>query len=521
MKLATVELSETNRFSDLFLDYLNGSERLKEFYKRYPEIASFKEQIADKKFSAENRKILCSTLSDQYQGISSKKAVNTSLQKLASEKTFTITTGHQLNIFTGPLYFIYKIVSVIKTCKQLKSEYPEYDFVPVYWMASEDHDYDEIKYFWLNNKKYVWETEQSGAVGEFEVSGLKELSKSIPGIPEFFKEAYSKGKTLAEAVRWYVHELFGDEGLVVIDGNSKKLKSLFTDIVKDDLINHSAGKLVADTSAKIDELGYKTQIYARDINLFYLDKGVRERIEKNDARDYHVLNTDLSFSEEEILKIIDETPEKFSPNVVLRPLYQEVVLPNLAYIGGPAEVVYWFQLKDMFDHYKTSFPILMPRNFAAILPNHINEKVGKTGLNYADLFKPKHELHKQVTLSNTSEKVLLNGQKDELMNLFNKIKEQAASIDQTLVDHVDAQSTIAKSKLDTIEKKFIRAEKRKQSEKIAQIDSILEVLFTNDSLQERRDNFLNFYLLNSQFVEQLIAEFEPFEFKFYILSNGQ
>ncbi|MEQ8926468.1 MAG: bacillithiol biosynthesis cysteine-adding enzyme BshC [Fulvivirga sp.] len=521
MKLATIELSETNRFSDLFLDYINGSEKIREFYNRYPNISFFKKQIEEKKFSAENRKILCSVLADQYKNSTPKEAVNTSLQKLASEKTFTITTGHQLNIFTGPLYFIYKIASVIKTCQLLKAEYPEYDFVPVYWMASEDHDYDEIKYFWLNNKKHVWETTQAGAVGEFEIVELKKLSDSVPGIPKFFKEAYSKGKTLAEAVRLYVHELFGDEGLVVVDGNSSQLKSLFSNVAKDDLINHTVGKLVAETSAKIDELGYKTQIYARDINLFYLDKGVRERIEKDDQGNYHVLNTELSFSKGEILKVLDKAPEKFSPNVVLRPLYQEVVLPNLAYIGGPAEVVYWFQLKDMFEHYRVPLPILMPRNFAAILPKHINDKIAKTGLNYSELFKPKHELHKQITLSNTSEKVLLNGQKDELISLFNKIKQQAASIDQTLVDHVDAQSTITKAKLDTIEKKFIRAEKRKQAEKIGQVDSVLEVLFPNGSLQERRDNFLNFYLLNPQLIKQLISEFDPFEFKFYILSNGE
>lgn len=520
MKLATIDLKDTNRFGKSFIRYIEADNELKQFYNRYPAPENFKSQIEEKKFDDNKRKTLHQELKRAYNLVESTKRVDQNIESLLNNNTFTVTTGHQLNIFTGPLYFIYKIVTVIKACQELKNRYPEYNFVPLYWMASEDHDFEEINHFWFNNKKHKWETNQSGAVGRFSVKELANLANEIPGIPQFFKDAYSGSKNLAEAVFTYVNALFGEYGLVVVDADNRELKSIFKEIIKDDLINHIALNQVDKTSRVLNNNDVDAQISAREINFFYLTEGIRERIEF-DGEKYYVLNTDISFSKNEILKEVDENPMAFSPNVVLRPLYQETILPNLAYIGGPSEVIYWFQLKGLFEHYKTPFPIVMPRNFAAILEGHHLSKIEKTGRSFKDFFMPKHELHKLVTLKESTDKVLLNGEKDKLLELFTAIKKQAEEIDKTLVAHVEAQSKKTEMKLEAIEKKFIRAEKRKHEDKIAQIDDVLDSFFPGGGLQERRDNFLNFYLSNPDLIHQLVKQFDPFNFKFYILKNGK
>ena len=184
-------LSETRTFSNFFLDYLEHKQNLKPFYHRFPSPENFNALITDKSthFTDHHRQVLADVLEQQYAGLEQVPAVKANLTALRDRKTFTITTGHQLNIFTGPLYFIYKIVTVINVCRELKLKYPEYSFVPVYWMASEDHDYDEIKYFWLYGKKYVWETDQKGAVGRFKTDNLQALINEVPGDVGIFRDA--------------------------------------------------------------------------------------------------------------------------------------------------------------------------------------------------------------------------------------------------------------------------------------------------------------------------------------------
>lgn len=520
MKLAEVDLKDTNKFSGLFVDYIDQrNDSLKEFYSQFPSIENFETQIKQKSFSPAKRMTLVKALELQYVDIPTTDKTKNNLKLLGEATTFTVTTGHQLNIFTGPLYFIYKIVTAIDTCKHLKAKYPNYNFVPVYWMASEDHDFDEINHFILEGEKYQWDTDQTGAVGRFNPKGLEKIAKAIPGMPDLFMEAYKNAKTLAEACLRYVNALFGEHGVVVVDADNANLKQLFSRVIEDDIFNHQAKKEVELSTGKIEQLGYKTQVYAREINFFYLKDNLRERIERTESG-FQVLNTDIQFTEPEMIEEIASSPDRFSPNVILRPLYQETVLPNLAYIGGPSEVAYWFQLKGVFNHYETTFPILMPRNFAALLNKNTIRKVNKSGLDWVEFFKPTHILHKEETLRNSEEDILLNGKEVKIRELFTEIKKQAENIDKTLIAHVEAQSTITLNKLTAIEKKFIRAEKRKQVEKIRQIDDILGQLFPSSSLQERRENFISFYLHNPRLIDNLVDNFDPFNFKFYILNNG-
>ncbi|MGK7389637.1 MAG: bacillithiol biosynthesis cysteine-adding enzyme BshC [Candidatus Cyclobacteriaceae bacterium M2_1C_046] len=518
MDCQKIAFEKTNRFSSFFLDYINKSEKVKPYFDLYPDPKNFQKQIDHKK-DFPHREVLVNTLKSQYKDLDADPLLTQNIDLLGSPKTYTVTTGHQLNIFTGPLYFIYKIVTVINACRKLKETYPNYHFVPVYWMATEDHDFDEIQYFRLGGKKFIWETDQKGAVGRFDPSSIKALLKDIPGVPDFFKEAYSQ-KTLAEAVRYYVNHLFGSEGLVVIDADHKAFKKLFTDVIKDDLSQHSAKKKATEQMDVLSKQGYETSIFPRDINFFYLDQQLRERIEKA-GEIYKVVDTDISFSEKEILQLIEEHPEKFSPNVILRPLYQEAILPNLAYVGGPAEVVYWLPLKPVFEHFDIPFPMVMPRNFAMVIPHHIQNKIDKTGLMTEELFEGPETLYKKSVKKFTVKEIELNGQITRFEELFNSIKQQALAIDPTLGPHVEAQKEKTKKRLENMEKKFIRAEKRNQSDKLRQVEAVLEFLFPNQSLQERTDNFLNFYLENPDFIKDLINCFDPFDYRFHILNYGK
>jgi bacillithiol biosynthesis cysteine-adding enzyme BshC len=519
MQLKKIALADTRSFSSFFLDYIQQNQSLKKFYHRFPVPENFKDQIAEKEatFSGDNRKVLVSALQEQYKNIDTVEIVKQNISSLGDSKTFTVTTGHQLNIFTGPLYFIYKIVTVINTCKKLKALYPAYNFVPVYWMASEDHDYDEIKYFRLYGKKYVWETDQTGAVGRFNTTGLDKILNELPGDTQVFKNAYLKKTKLNGAVRQYVNELFGAEGLVVADGDSRELKSLFKEVIKDDLTQHHAKELVDRTDKELESLGYKTQVFCRDINFFYLQDGLRSRIEKQDEL-YKIVDTDITFTSEEIHKLVETEPEKFSPNVILRPLYQEMILPNLAYVGGPAEVVYWLQLKDVFEYFKTPFPILMPRNFAMVIEQHVIKKFEKTKLELKDLFEEKNHLFNHWVLKNTQHNLSVSEERKIINRIFEALKERATGIDQTLVPFVGAEGKRAMNSLEKIETKLLRAEKRSQSDKLKQIEFVKDALFPNGSLQERTDNFLNFYQQDPQFIEQLLRCFDPFDFQFNILS---
>lgn len=519
MQLHKLSLSETHAFNQFFLDYIQKKETLTEFYSRYPSIENFKDQIKDKArtFPKENRKILHDAILNQYGKLSTTDQVKKNISLLSDEKTFTITTGHQLNVFTGPLYFIFKIVTVINAARELKKTYPDYNFVPVYWMASEDHDFDEIKYFRLYGKKYVWNTTQTGAVGRFSPNGLATLMEEIPGDISIFREAYTKMSTLADAVRYYVNALFGDEGLVVVDPDDSSLKGIIRNVIRDDIFDGVNKECVDKTTSALEDLGYKTQVYCRDVNFFYIDNGIRERIEK--AGDvFKVVGTDIVLTRSEVEKLIEEHSEKFSPNVILRPLFQELILPNLAYVGGPAEMVYWLQLKQMFDNHKVPFPILLPRNFAMVIDHEVLRKLEKTGLGVKDIFEEKNYLFNHWVLTNSPRNLTVGGERNEINSIFQELRSRAELVDKTLSPFVGAEGKRALNSLERIERKLLRAEKRLHADKLRQIEFIKDCLFPGGSLQERADNFLNFQQQHPGFLSQLHTTLDPFDFRFNVLT---
>ena len=513
MTVHSVDLRNTGQFPALLLDYLDQKPSLKAFYDVFPTIENTKSIIEKRqKFDIEKRKTLVSVLERQYVGLDHLP----DFSLLLDDKTFTVTTGHQLNIFTGPLYIIYKIVTTIKLARAMQDTYPEYRFIPVYWMATEDHDFEEIASVNVAGQKIKWDGDHKGAVGRLDPKELEKLLKHLPGQPDLFARAYLSNETLADAVRCYMHELFGSDGLVCLDADDAELKRHFLPIVKQELTAPKSADLVNKTSAKLSSLGYHTPVNAREINLFYLERNVRERIVR-EGENFQVLNTDISFSEQEIIDLATRNPEYFSPNVVLRPLYEEVILPNLAYIGGPSEVPYWLQLKDIFDAYDVPFPMLIPRNFALYINQQQNQKIEKLNIAFEDLFLDEVALRRKYVETHSEHTLNLKEEKVSFHVMFDAILAKAIAIDVTMDGAVKAQETRLLNLLEHLENRLRKAEERNYSSEIDQLLNLKNKLFPGGSAQERYDNLLTFYVKDSAFISKLFDAFDPLNFTYNIL----
>ena len=516
LRIEKIPLSDTSYFSPTFLDYLDQNPKLNEFVGEYPTPEAFKEAMERRNFPADHRSVLVNILNEQYQGLVLSGKLTQNISSLNNPDCFTVTTGHQLNIFTGPLFFIYKIISTINACKVLGEKYPNREFIPVYWMASEDHDFAEINHFNLFGKEYQWDCDQTGAVGRFNLEGISDILDNLKDCPQLFEDAYRNSETLAEATRKIVNQLFGDQGLVIIDPDHTALKTLFSPIIKDELVNQSTYEQVQQSTQTLQAHGYKTLVTPREINLFYIKDGLRERIVRQDER-YEILGTEQSFSQQEILQELDNHPERFSPNVVLRTLYQETILPNLAYVGGPGELSYWLQFKSSFDHHNIPFPVLMPRNNVLVVNRSNTKKKMKLGLSTDDLFQSPNELKSTFLERNATSVLDLEAEKKAVNTTYQSIVEKIEAVDKSLTGYVKAEENKALKNLDQIEKRLIKAEERNQEMTISQVLGLKEKLFPNGSLQERNQNFLNFYINNQAFLNDLMALLDPFDFNFQVI----
>jgi bacillithiol biosynthesis cysteine-adding enzyme BshC len=524
-----ISYQESSYFSKLITDYLEQKPELDLLYNHFPTLNNFKLQIAEKQnsFPQVNRTTLVNAITKQYQDCKTTEVTNVNIQKLAHSNTFTITTGHQLNLFTGPLYFVYKITSTINLCLQLKKEYPQYDFVPVYWMATEDHDFEEINFFQHKNTKIKWDVECKGPVGRLKTNSLDLVFEAFANIlgnsihatylKELFQKSYLQHHTLAAATRFLVNELFGNQGLVILDGDDNTLKRLFIPYVKKELINQTSYKTVSTTNEKL-KASYPIQVNPREINLFFIEDTLRERIVLKDNK-YTINNTSLSYTSEEFLDLLETNPEKFSPNVILRPLYQEVILPNLAYIGGGGELAYWLQLKSNFEANTIPFPILVLRNSALISSNKQTQKATKLELSWADLFCNQQELFNRKTREFSKFTIDFSLQKEALYHQFKALKEIAQQTDPSFLGAVEAQEKKQIKGLDTLEKRLLKAEKRVHKDQLERIINLQNELFPAQSLQERKANFSQFYLeYGPELFKQLSANLNPLEADFKIIT---
>ena len=525
----SISFRDTNYFSALICDYLDEKQELGAFYNRFPRVENFKDQIIEKakNFSPEHREVLENALQDQYKNVDATLKTRNNIISLKSSDTFTITTGHQLNLFTGPLYFLYKIISTINLTRQLKTAYPDYNFLPVYWMATEDHDFEEINYFNFKGRKVQWSRDTSGAVGQLDTDGLMHVAEvfskqlgeheNAKRLKDLFKKAYTEFDTLTASTRYLANALFGEYGLVIIDGDDQALKGLFVPYIEKEVTAKCSFTAVSESNSQIKALDYKVQVNPREINLFYLTDGLRERIVASEGH-YSVQKTKVSWTENEILAEINRHPERFSPNVIMRPLYQEVILPNLCYIGGGGELAYWLQLKTYFDSVKVTFPILLLRNSVLLTSAKHLEKMQKLDLNVADLFLDQQDLISIETKKRSTFSIDFSDQKELLKNQFKALYDLAGKTDKSFLGAVGAQERKQIKGLEHLEKRLLKAQKKQLAGQLERIMAIQDALFPGQSLQERNMNFSEFYLeYGDTLIPKLQEALEPLKLSFLVL----
>ena len=514
MKKRSIPFEQTGKFSPLFLDYIAQKPSLQHLFNR-PHSLEGLQDIASQ-FKKEDRTILFDAISQQYEGIETSTLVKQNIALLQHENTYTVTTGHQLQLMTGPLFFVYKIITTINLCRELKKESPSDNFVPVFWMASEDHDFEEINSFLLFGKKHTWDSSQTGAVGEFHLEDLKASMDEWPDELAEYKAFYISSKNLSEATRKLVNHLFQEHGLLILDANDRSLKKLFVPLLKKELTTSFSFDAVSRTSQFLAENGYKTQVTPREINLFYLKDGVRERIIR-EGDVWKVNNTDLEFTEKQIDQLLEETPEVFSPNVILRPVYQQCILPNISYVGGPGELIYWLQLKEVFEAVDVVFPVLTPRSFGLFVNQNSQKKLDKLAIDVLSLFEEESLLRKSLVEKWSEADLDISEDKAALAKVFESLAQKGVAIDPTLKAFVEGEGKRTEKQLDTIEKKFKKAEERKLEQSITQVLTLQQRLFPNGGLQERQENLFSILLNTPNFIDDLIDVLDPLAISFNLL----
>lgn len=528
MSLTKISLEHTGRFNRLILDYVKEEPKLNEFYSLQHTLENYKQQIANRSQFPINRELLADSLLNQYKSIGgAKDSVLSNIESLKTENTFTITTGHQLNIFTGPLYFIYKILHTIKLADELRKAYPQNKFVPIYWMNSEDHDIEEVGQFNLFGKKHVWETDQTGATGKMNPASLTTFCSELENVfsnneetlkmVSVFYDAYAKHENLATATRHFANELFKEYGLVIIDSEDANLKRSFIPFFKKDILENQPYKLVQKTSKELDEAGYNTQVTPRQINCFYLIEGIRNRIVATE-NGFKVFQTNIRFTTGELIEELESHPERFSPNVVLRPLFQEFILPNLTYVGGGGELSYWLQYKDYFNQMEISFPMLALRNHFLLIDRATSSKMEELNLLPEDLFHSTDDLIKSHVIESSNTEVSIEEELMLFTQLYSQLKNKAVAIDQSLATAVEAEQSRTRKAIEQWESRFSRSLKKQNEVSVNRINKIHEKLFPNGYLQERHDNFMEFYSkIGVGFFTDVYSAIHPFSTEFSAL----
>lgn len=516
MNSTTLPFSIAGSLSSITSDYLQNAPKLNPFVYDFHQQGAIQKRITTNNFEATKRQVLVSSLKNQYQqvGLQAPAAVDL----LLKETTFTVTTGHQLCLFGGPKYFIYKIVSAIKLARQLNAENPSTKVLPVFWMASEDHDFEEINKVTLFKNSLATTQPASGPVGRLKPAvfvevydQLVELFKNDTRANELlhhFEKSFTKD-SWAAATRYWVHQLFGDE-LLIIDGDDKALKQLFVPILIDEVKNKQSQVAIEQSNDALKELGYHIQVNPREINLFYMEDGLRELLLSDQKGGFEVRNTALQFSEAVLIDLINHSPEKFSPNVTLRPVYQEVILPNVAYIGGPGELAYWLQLKSNFDRLQVPFPILVLRDSFLLVQQKELTNLQDMKLHLEDLFLPEHDLIKKYLNLNSTVQLDFSDNKEQLTLWQQELIQKLVSVDKDFEKMLGAEFSNWNKLFDRVEQKLVKSEKNKEEVVINRLLKIKSNYLPNGILNERVDSFIPEWTKDENYIQTLLENSDTY-----------
>jgi bacillithiol synthase len=528
MDCTSTQLSygNTGFFSPLANAFVNGDKDLAQFYKHPVSFEGIASAIKERQQSEVDRKLLVCELTNQYKSVQPSGKVNANIELLSDENTFTVCTAHQPAIFTGNLFFVYKIIHAIKLAEELTKRFQGKNFVPVFYMGCEDADLDELGNIFLDGEKINWETNQQGAIGRMNTKGLEKIIHRVEGelsvlphgkeLVALLKDSYLTSPNIQTATFKLIHQLFSDYGLVVLIPDNPNLKRKMIPVFEDELFNHHSSGIVENAIVELSKK-FKAQAQPREINLFYLKEDVRERIER-EGDEWKVVNTNITFNAESLKKELNAYPERFSPNVILRGLFQETILPDVAFIGGGGEIAYWLELKGVFAHYKVPYPVLVLRNSFLVLEEKWKEKLEKLRISVEDIFRDERELMNDLVKRESANQLTLAGEITNFTSYYDRLKTVAGQVDDTLTTHVAALQTRAIKPLQELEKKLLRAERRKYEVEKRQLSAVKNALFPNNSLQERVDNFMPYYARwGKDFLKAIYDHSLTLEQKFVVL----
>jgi bacillithiol biosynthesis cysteine-adding enzyme BshC len=519
MNTTTISRKTLRQFSAFSAAFGQDQTPFKPFLQRpFTAISDLYQQIQLKQadYSPEKRAVLVAELERQL-GNTLSESQRKNLSLLKQQTTFTITTGHQLTLFGGPMFLLYKVLHAVKLSEQFNAESETLKTVPVFWLASEDHDVDEIRSAPLFNRLLTWETTQKGPVGRFSLDDYRTVL-------EEFRLLFDKGEDnellqLLENLplndyrthyQQLMMRLFRDFGVLVIQPDSRELKQLFLPVIQRELKEKAAFQAVQERNAELEKAGLNPQAQARECNLFLLDETGRHRIDPS-ANGFTV--DGKTYTTDELIRFSEQHPEAFSPNVILRPLYQETILPNLVYIGGGGEMAYWIQLKGVFDRYGVIYPLLQQRNSLSLIDSGTAKRMEKLQWETIRFFEPKEQLRKAYLQEHDAGQLDVSIVNEQFENLKLAMIEKARSVDVSLESFAEAETVRMSKQLESYEQRLVKHIKQQHEQALKSIDAICDRFVPSGELQERYFHWLNFAPSGNfrPLLDSLHAAMDPFE----------
>ncbi|MEJ5350479.1 MAG: bacillithiol biosynthesis cysteine-adding enzyme BshC [Melioribacteraceae bacterium] len=501
---------------NLFLDYLYEFDNVKRFYK-----SNFREQESYEtlfnrleNFNRPHRNQLIELIKKQYQNIRISKQTESNIEALYSNRTFVICTGQQLGVFGGPLYTFYKTITAIKLSNYLKERYDNYQFVPVFWLEGDDHDFDEVRKFSIlnNNNELVTLKYDDGIEEDINRGciGLKSFNNNLEklfedlslhlretefknSVIELLKSFYKPGETFLDSFRNLLIKIFDDYGLIVFNPLDSEIKKLLTPIFSEEIINYRSHTIqLVERSAELEET-YHAQVKVKPINLFFIENNERLLIEPVEE-EYRLKGRRKKFTKDELLEQLNQHPEKFSPNVLLRPICQDYLFPTAFYVGGPSEISYFAQISPLYDIYNIVQPIIYPRASATIVEKNIKSIIEKYNLDYLNLFTTEEELVTKIIEQNSTTDInsLFEETQSNIEKILYQLGENLSSIDKSLLDITGKTKIKIEENLNYLKTKALELEKSKHEVTIRQLTKARNNLYPNNNLQEREINFIYF-----------------------------
>ena len=471
-------------------DFVSGSEHLSSFYPHVPGLLEPLKLIQARQKSPLHRETLVNSLRAQYSSLPEKSLVTENITRLGDDNTFTITTGHQLCLGSGPMFVIYKTITIIRQAAEWQLKYPQYQFVPIFWMASEDHDAAEINHLFPSpGVRADYAGSFQGPVGRHIIgTSIEEILKENQ--LDWLLPFYQAGMSWSEAFRGMMHHLFGDKGLVILDGDDAELKELFMPVIREELgqgISHTA---LSETSASVTQ-AYGELAHVREIHLYLFDGGERKAIKRSTVPGRFILGdgTEVSLPGE-------YTAKDFSPTALLRPLYQEWILPNLAYCGGWAEMAYWMQTGGLFKAYRLPYPALIPRYSATLITKSIAALIPDLNADPQDI---ENKIYESLWPSGP-----WHESAKEVIEIFDKLKSLASAVDQSLLRTLEGEQHKMQGFLQVQFLKKIRKQLRNRyPEKFNALDAWRSWKMPEQQLQERVLNISAFEKTPEEIIEFL------------------